>query len=178
MRSPMLHHGVAYSCLKSDEAKVEALPNLGPYDRLKQGMLCEQFFMVSCHNSVWPCMPLTLASCDGHNFEGAACLLSAPRLHRLPTAIAAALAADLVIPGQQVATLNTVAVSYANALQLGRPDVCCLVQMLASNMTPWQAPAVAALPFGANSTRYVALELHYNNPDALQGQRDPGSGIR
>jgi hypothetical protein len=46
---PMLHHGVAYSCLSSDEAKVEALPNLGPYDRLKQGMLCEQFFMVSCH---------------------------------------------------------------------------------------------------------------------------------
>jgi hypothetical protein len=54
---------------------------------------------------------------------------------------------------------------------------CCL-QMLASNMTPWQAPPVAALPFGANSTRYVALELHYNNPERLTGQRDTGSGIR
>ena len=43
----MLHHGVAYSCLRSDETAVEALPNLGPYNRLKQGMLCEQFFMVS-----------------------------------------------------------------------------------------------------------------------------------
>lgn len=44
----MLHHGVAYNCLPSDESAVEALPNMGPYDRLKQGMLCEQFFMVGC----------------------------------------------------------------------------------------------------------------------------------
>lgn len=43
----MLHHGVAYACLPSDTPAVEALPSLGPYDRLKQGMLCEQFFMVS-----------------------------------------------------------------------------------------------------------------------------------
>ncbi len=43
---PMLHHGVGYACSPSDVPKVEALPNLGPYDRLKQGMLCEQFFMV------------------------------------------------------------------------------------------------------------------------------------
>ena len=50
--------------------------------------------------------------------------------------------------------------------------------MLASNMTPWQAPPAAGLPFGANSTRYLALELHYNNPQALTGQQDPGSGIR
>lgn len=46
MNHPMLHHGVAYACLPSDEAAVEALTSLGPYDRLKQGMLCEQFFMV------------------------------------------------------------------------------------------------------------------------------------
>jgi hypothetical protein len=57
-------------------------------------------------------------------------------------------------------------------------SVVVLLQMLASNMTPWQAPAVAALPFGANSTRYVALELHYNNPEGLTGQHDTGSGIR
>lgn len=43
---PMLHHGVAYSCLATDEPQVLALPNLGPFDRLKQGMLCETFFMV------------------------------------------------------------------------------------------------------------------------------------
>jgi hypothetical protein len=53
-----------------------------------------------------------------------------------------------------------------------------LLQMLGSNVSPWQAPPVAALPFGANSTRYLALELHYNNPDALTGQHDTGSGIR
>jgi len=52
------------------------------------------------------------------------------------------------------------------------------MQMLASNMTPWEASPAAALPFGANSTRYVALELHYNNPEGLKGQKDPGSGIR
>ena len=46
----MLHHGIAYSCLRSDEAAVEALPNLGPFkgvDGLKPNMLCEQFFWVS-----------------------------------------------------------------------------------------------------------------------------------
>jgi hypothetical protein len=43
---PMLHHGVAYSCGPSDVPKVEALPSMGPFDRFKQGMLCEQFFMV------------------------------------------------------------------------------------------------------------------------------------
>jgi hypothetical protein len=42
----MLHHGVAYACGPSDVPNVEALPSMGPYDRLKQGMLCEQFFMV------------------------------------------------------------------------------------------------------------------------------------
>jgi hypothetical protein len=42
----MLHHGVAYACGPSDVPKVEALSSMGPYDRLKQGMLCEQFFMV------------------------------------------------------------------------------------------------------------------------------------
>lgn len=46
IQHPMLHHGVAYTCLPSDVPQVEALPNLGPYDRLTQGMLCEQFFMV------------------------------------------------------------------------------------------------------------------------------------
>lgn len=50
--------------------------------------------------------------------------------------------------------------------------------MLATNMTPWEAPAAAALPFGATNTTYVALELHYNNPQGLTGQQDPGSGIR
>jgi hypothetical protein len=44
----MLHHSVAYSCGSQDVSKVEALPNLGPYDRLKEGsmLLCEKFFMV------------------------------------------------------------------------------------------------------------------------------------
>ena len=37
---------------------------------------------------------------------------------------------------------------------------------------------MAALPIGASFTRYIALELHYNNPEALEGQRDPGSGAR
>lgn len=48
VNSPILHHGVVYNCLPSDELAVEALPNLGPYNGLKQGMLCEQFFMVDC----------------------------------------------------------------------------------------------------------------------------------
>lgn len=55
---------------------------------------------------------------------------------------------------------------------------CCCLQMLASNMTPWEAPPIAGMPFGTNSTRYVALELHYNNPEELTGQKDTGSGIR
>lgn len=52
-------------------------------------------------------------------------------------------------------------------------------QTLASNMPPWEASPIAALPFGAgNNTRYVSMELHYNNPELVEGQRDPGSGIR
>lgn len=45
--SPLLHHGVAYSCTANQSVAVGALPNLGPYDRFKTKMLCEQFYMVS-----------------------------------------------------------------------------------------------------------------------------------
>lgn len=55
---------------------------------------------------------------------------------------------------------------------------CAALQTLAANMTAWEAPPTAGMPFGANSTRYVALELHYNNPQELTGQKDVGSGIR
>lgn len=44
---PLLHHGVAYVCIEGDEAKVDALPHLGPYNRDQHGMLCEKSFMVS-----------------------------------------------------------------------------------------------------------------------------------
>lgn len=45
-------------------------------------------------------------------------------------------------------------------------------------MTPVEFPPVADLPFGAHSTRYLALELHYNNPEGLEGKKDVRSGIR
>lgn len=45
--SPLLHHGVAYSCDATKAAAVRKLPSMGPYDRFKHDMLCEQFYMVS-----------------------------------------------------------------------------------------------------------------------------------
>jgi DOMON domain/Copper type II ascorbate-dependent monooxygenase, N-terminal domain len=46
VRSPHLHHGVLYSCPPEAAAKVLAMPSMGPFDRFKEGMLCENFYMV------------------------------------------------------------------------------------------------------------------------------------
>lgn len=44
--SKLLHHGVAYSCNPSKAAKVLNMTSMGPFDRIKTDMLCEQFYMV------------------------------------------------------------------------------------------------------------------------------------
>lgn len=43
---PLVHHALIYACRGSEEAIVQALPHMGPYDRLKQGMLCKEMYMV------------------------------------------------------------------------------------------------------------------------------------
>lgn len=49
--------------------------------------------------------------------------------------------------------------------------------ILTPNFT-YNLPAVAGLPMGTNTTTWMALELHYNNPAGVEGIQDPGSGIR
>eukprot|EP00878_Enallax_costatus_P003205 GHUV01003406.1.p1 GENE.GHUV01003406.1~~GHUV01003406.1.p1 ORF type:complete len:494 (+),score=127.29 GHUV01003406.1:164-1645(+) len=93
----MLHHGVAYSCTPSNAAKVLNMTNMGPFDRVKTDMLCEQFYMLLASGSV-------------------------------------------------------------NA--------------------QWTAPADAGLPMGTPDRSVVAIELHYNNPEGIPGQKDKGSGFR
>lgn len=55
-----------------------------------------------------------------------------------------------------------------------------LPQLLASGSTnsQWTAPADAGLPMGTPDRSVVAIELHYNNPEGLTGQKDKGSGFR
>uniref|UniRef100_A0A383VM64 DOMON domain-containing protein n=1 Tax=Tetradesmus obliquus TaxID=3088 RepID=A0A383VM64_TETOB len=93
--SQLLHHGVAYSCDAKAAAAVKAMKSLGPFDRFKHDMQCEQFYM-------------------------------------------------LVVP----------------------------------NTTAYDAPQSAGLPMGTPGSQYLALELHYNNPEGLTGQKDKGSGLR
>eukprot|EP00775_Hariotina_reticulata_P006322 gene6322-6557_t len=94
-RSPQLHHGVAYTCAPNQNAKVEALKSLGPFDRFKEGMICEQFYM-----------------------------------------------------------------------------------LLTPNQTAHEMPPTAGIPMGTSSTKYLALELHYNNPELVSGIKDERAGIR
>jgi hypothetical protein len=42
----------------------------------------------------------------------------------------------------------------------------------------WVAPADAGLPMGTADRSVIALQLHYNNPQLLKGQKDSGSGLR
>ncbi|KAF6259531.1 PHM/PNGase F domain-containing protein [Scenedesmus sp. NREL 46B-D3] len=94
-QSPLLHHGVAYSCDAKAAAAVKALKSMGPFNRFKHDMECEQFFM-----------------------------------------------------------------------------------LVAPNATAYNAPEAAGLPMGTPDSQVLSLELHYNNPEGLQGQKDRGSGLR
>lgn len=94
-RTAQLHHGVAYTCSPDKNSKVAALKSLGPFNRFKTDMLCEQFYM-----------------------------------------------------------------------------------LMTPNQTAYTAPAAAGIPMGTPDTTWMALELHYNNPEGLKGIQDPGSGIR
>eukprot|EP00775_Hariotina_reticulata_P008978 gene8979-9151_t len=48
----------------------------------------------------------------------------------------------------------------------------------APNDPTYKFPPDAGLVFGKNSYRYVAVETHYNNPQGLVGESDPGTGLR
>eukprot|EP00879_Flechtneria_rotunda_P002638 GHRR01002841.1.p1 GENE.GHRR01002841.1~~GHRR01002841.1.p1 ORF type:complete len:321 (+),score=79.19 GHRR01002841.1:1640-2602(+) len=50
--------------------------------------------------------------------------------------------------------------------------------LLTPNISRYDAPADTGIPMGTNNTKWVALEIHYNNPLGLSGQNDTGSGIR
>jgi hypothetical protein len=47
-----------------------------------------------------------------------------------------------------------------------------------SSNSQWTAPVDAGLPMGTPDRSVVAIELHYNNPEGLTGQKDKGSGFR
>jgi hypothetical protein len=53
-----------------------------------------------------------------------------------------------------------------------RPAACCLphhAQLVAPNSTAYNAPEDAGLPMGTPASQYLSLELHYNNPEGLEG---------
>eukprot|EP00877_Chromochloris_zofingiensis_P002772 jgi/Chrzof1/12496/Cz06g36120.t1 len=55
---------------------------------------------------------------------------------------------------------------------------CLQFYMFASlGNTPVVMPPEAGLPFGGGTYSWLALEIHYNNPEGLDGQSDVGSGI-
>lgn len=45
-----------------------------------------------------------------------------------------------------------------------------LLQLVAPNTTAYDAPQSAGLPMGTPGSQYLALELHYNNPEGLTGE--------
>jgi hypothetical protein len=51
---PMVHHGDLHACLPRQEAEVEALDHMGPYDRAKHGLMCERFYMVCAGSAYLP----------------------------------------------------------------------------------------------------------------------------
>jgi hypothetical protein len=58
-------------------------------------------------------------------------------------------------------------------------NLCHSFFMLTSpGSNPWQAPKGSGLPIGGpGGLQWVALEIHYNNPEGLQNVTDPGSGL-
>jgi hypothetical protein len=131
---------VAYNCLPSDEPAVETLlPNLGPYDRLKQGMLCEQLFMVS-----WQCFVLSLISRKPFSclFQNCRSLRAVSELvHMLVCSIRPRLGAGLLCALTARMLLSQPALHTSSSP---------LLQTLAANMTHVEFPPVVGLPFGAN----------------------------
>jgi hypothetical protein len=62
------------------------------------------------------------------------------------------------------------------------PSLCHDSWLLAAPfMRPFEAPAGSGLPFGGAAAgggpAWVSLQIHYNNPEGLEGQVDPGSGL-
>lgn len=56
--------------------------------------------------------------------------------------------------------------------------LCHQILMLgAPNVRPYELPNNTGIPIGPGYPEWVALEIHYNNPDHLEGQVDPGSGV-
>jgi dopamine beta-monooxygenase len=49
-------------------------------------------------------------------------------------------------------------------------------QVITPNLT-YSMPPDAGLPIGTNNTKWVAVELHYNNPELVKGIQDR-AGIR
>eukprot|EP00775_Hariotina_reticulata_P004350 gene4350-4603_t len=64
------------------------------------------------------------------------------------------------------------------------PSLCQQVYMATAKVSGspgqafWEAPPDAGLPMGTADRQVVSVQLHYNNPQLLTGQKDPGSGIR
>eukprot|EP00877_Chromochloris_zofingiensis_P003010 jgi/Chrzof1/1270/Cz10g00010.t1 len=49
--------------------------------------------------------------------------------------------------------------------------------LVAPNNKPVLSPPEAGLPFGAGTYTWLSLEIHYNNPELIEGDTDSGSGI-
>lgn len=57
---------------------------------------------------------------------------------------------------------------------------CCILvlQLVAPNATAYNAPEAAGLPMGTPDSQVLSLELHYNNPEGLQGERAGRCGYK
>jgi hypothetical protein len=165
---PQLHHGVAYTCTPNENAKVEALESLGPFDRKKM-MLCEQFYMV-CADEPQLCSSMmlynyTISSYTILNMHYSASMAEHQRLQQcMPSSTC----------GTHLYVLALMLL-WCDAHLLSMPGT---LQLLTPNQSAHILPPAAGIPMGTPSTKYVALELHYHNPELVAGIKDPGAGIR
>lgn len=50
-------------------------------------------------------------------------------------------------------------------------------QVVAPGTKPVLNPPEAGLPFGAGTYTWLSLQIHYNNPEGIEGATDVGSGV-
>lgn len=74
------------------------------------------------------------------------------------------------------ANLNLAQQQDAYPILYPGPPLSC-VQFASPNNMPVVSPPEAGLPFGKGAYTWLALEIHYSNPELKQGQKDPGSGV-
>eukprot|EP00882_Tetradesmus_deserticola_P004011 GHRQ01004238.1.p1 GENE.GHRQ01004238.1~~GHRQ01004238.1.p1 ORF type:complete len:666 (+),score=115.43 GHRQ01004238.1:226-2223(+) len=59
-------------------------------------------------------------------------------------------------------------------------QLCEAFYMIGTSPTlpDYEFPTITGLPFGKDSYEYFSIEVHYNNPYGIQGERDSGTGLR